>query len=533
LDSPGRRHNPVRVVRWGLSALVGATLAAMCVMPGTAGAVIVDNGNGFVIPATGEGPGSADPYPRTIQVSGVAGAITHVQLRWTGLSHTFPDDVDVLVVGPHGQKVMLMSDAGGSGDLSGVDLVFDDDAAGQLPDATQISAGTYKPTNYAGNDGANDSFSGAGAPPPPYGTSLSVFNGTDPNGTWSFYVYDDNAGEKGQAFGWRLRLDTTQSLSFPSAGPVVAAPYPSTIPVSGRSGTVTHARVTLSGIDNARGDDLDVLLVGPGGQNVLLMSDNGDNAGASGQTLTFDDAASSQLADDAGGFMTPFDSGTYKPSNGATANDGPNDSFVVPPAPGPPYGNSLGVFNATNPNGNWKLYANDDEAGPGFQPYGSIYGWSLDLQTSGNQPSADTSAPIFTGRASANPAAFEIKKSGKAETPVSGAKKGTTFRYSLSEAAAVTFTIQRKLKGRKVGRKCKKPTRRNRSRRRCARYKRAGAFRQQAVAGRNSKAFSGRIGRKSLRPGRYRALLVATDATGNKSKSAKVAFRVLKHKRRR
>jgi hypothetical protein len=286
------------------------------------------------------------------------------------------------------------------------------------------------------------------------------------------------------------------------------------------SGTISRVRVKLNHIQHTAAIDLDVLLQGPSGQNVMLMSDLGGPP-ITDVDLTFDDGAAESLP------STFASSGTFKPTN-HQAGDGPNDSFPGP-APAAPYGTALSVFNGTDPNGSWKLWVNDDA----MDDIGSIYSFDLFIDTVPIPATADVTPPVFAGKPSANPPAFEVKKSGKAETPVSGAKKGTTFRYSLSEAAAVTFTIQRKLKGRKVGRKCKKPTRRNRHRRRCTRYKRAGAFRQQAVSGANSKSFSGRIGRRSLRPGRYRALLVATDAAGNKSKAAKVAFRVLKHKRRR
>ncbi len=48
----------------------------------------------------------------------------------TGISHTFPDDLDFLLQGPEGQSVMLASDAGSpAGDTSypanGITLNFD------------------------------------------------------------------------------------------------------------------------------------------------------------------------------------------------------------------------------------------------------------------------------------------------------------------------------------------------------------------------------------------------------------------------
>jgi CSLREA domain-containing protein len=110
-------------------------------------------------------------------------------------------------------------------------------------------------------------------------------------------------------------------------------------------------------------------------------------------------------------------------------------------------------------------------------------------------------------------------------------KQGTTFKYSLSEAAQVAFTIQRARAGRRVGKACKKPTRANRKRTKCTRYSLAGRFGQGAVAGPNVRRFLGKLGGKPLAPGAYRASLVATDAAGNKSAPKRLAFKVVKARR--
>ncbi|HEY1017147.1 MAG TPA: hypothetical protein VGE07_30815 [Herpetosiphonaceae bacterium] len=153
--------------------------------------------------------GTASPYPSTIAVSGVTGNITKARVRLNGLSHTFPDDIDVLLVGPTGRAVILMSDAGGSFDLNNVTLTFDDAAATALPDTTQIISGSYRPTNI----GPTGDVFGGTAPTGPYSTTLAAFNGTNANGTWRLYVVDD-AGPEGGAIngGWTLDL-TTADLS--------------------------------------------------------------------------------------------------------------------------------------------------------------------------------------------------------------------------------------------------------------------------------------------------------------------------------
>lgn len=95
--------------------------------------------------------------------------------------------------------------------------------------------------------------------------------------------------------------------------------------------------------------------------------------------------------------------------------------------------------------------------------------------------------------------------------------RGTTFHYTLSKSADVFFFIDRGAKGRVVGGHCRRQSRRNRHHKPCAFYVRSGSFRQAGMQGANSKSFSGRIGRLTLRPAHYKATLVAVDDMGNPS----------------
>jgi hypothetical protein len=125
---------------------------------------------------------------------------------------------------------------------------------------------------------------------------------------------------------------------------------------------------------------------------------------------------------------------------------------------------------------------------------------------------------------------FAVDRRGAPETLVSAraAPKGTTFRYTLSEPARVLFTIARRQPGRKRGRVCQAPRRSNRRGKRCTRYVRRGAFAQQSVAGANRRRWSGKLGRKALTPGRYRATLTARDAAGNSSQVKRIAFAIVR-----
>jgi Tol biopolymer transport system component len=112
----------------------------------------------------------------------------------------------------------------------------------------------------------------------------------------------------------------------------------------------------------------------------------------------------------------------------------------------------------------------------------------------------------------------------------SRAPVGTTISYRLSEKARATLTFSRRTKGRKVGRKCRKPTRKNRKRKSCTRYVKAGSLQFDGKQGTNKVKFQGRLSRrKSLAVGRYRLTVGAKDGAGNVSKSsAPVFFRIVR-----
>jgi subtilisin-like proprotein convertase family protein len=162
----------------------------------------------IIIPATGTGASTgapSNPYPSTIDVSGITGTVSKVTVQLFNYNHTFPSDVDVLLVGPGGQKLLLMSDVGGGTDAVNANLTFEDGAAAI---ATTIVSGTFGPTN---SGTVTDPFPAPALPGPyPDPQQLSVFNGLNPNGTWSLFAVDDLGGSAGNINGgWGLNITTS------------------------------------------------------------------------------------------------------------------------------------------------------------------------------------------------------------------------------------------------------------------------------------------------------------------------------------
>jgi hypothetical protein len=136
-------------------------------------------------------------------------------------------------------------------------------------------------------------------------------------------------------------------------------------------------------------------------------------------------------------------------------------------------------------------------------------------------PAADRAAPKLTGL-SVRPRNFRTRRR-------AGRPAGTTVRFKLSEAATVRLGLERRTTGRRVGGGCVRQTRSNRSRRSCVRYVVVrGVVARSLAAGAVSVRFNGRLGGKRVATGRYRLVLVATDAAGNASPARRAAVRILR-----
>lgn len=181
------------------------------------------NADGITIGSGTEG----NPYPSEINVSGAPSSITSMRLTLYDFSHFSSERLDLLLVGPEGQKFMIMADAGGANGLSSeATITLSDDAGRVLPDSSQISSGKYEPTSWE----TGQSNFPAPAPAGPYvepGSTIggavtfaSVFGGTNPNGTWRLYVRDDGSGLAPEGIGGEIRGGWGLQFAGPTAAGV-------------------------------------------------------------------------------------------------------------------------------------------------------------------------------------------------------------------------------------------------------------------------------------------------------------------------
>jgi hypothetical protein len=194
----------------------------------------------------------ASPYPSTITVAGGPVQIGSIRVTLYDVTHQMPDNLDVLLVGPQGQNIILMADAGGNLDLTNpVTLTFSDAAGQVLPNSAPLTTGQFEPTSW--EPGQSD------FPPPapagPYNEPGSAVGGTgnqtlmgnfglmNANGTWSLYVRDDAGLFTQQAItgcingGWGLEFLSSTAANASISGRVTTA--------DGRG--IRNAKVTITG----------------------------------------------------------------------------------------------------------------------------------------------------------------------------------------------------------------------------------------------------------------------------------------------
>jgi hypothetical protein len=174
--------------------------------------------------------GPANTYPGTIAVSGLAGTVTKVSV--TTLDLAASDQLDMALVGPNGQAVMLLSDACSSSGSNDSFFTFEDAAPIFAPSGCSPGAparfdprARLMPTNIG--DPALDVFSGGG-PAGPFNNKLAALAGGSPNGNWNLFLIDDTPDGFGfEMGGWALHLDVNPPP--PPAPPPPPPPPPPTV----------------------------------------------------------------------------------------------------------------------------------------------------------------------------------------------------------------------------------------------------------------------------------------------------------------
>ena len=184
-------------------------------------------------------------------------------------------------------------------------------------------------------------------------------------------------------------------IDMPNGQPTTTSgpfnPYPSSITTSGLSGQKI-IKVRLNGYHHEWYDDLDFLLVGPGGQKFVFMSDVGGSLTEALPPITF-------TVSDTGDTLLPNaapmqNNTTYKPSDNEN-----NDPFDAP-APTAPYERAAPIGTATFAsvfgtdgaamNGTWSLYGDDDA---GSDPGRIDAGWTLIFESDNYSCSVATGSP--------------------------------------------------------------------------------------------------------------------------------------------
>ena len=203
-------------------------------------AIIIPEGlRGLNDPVTANG--TATPYGSKITVSGVGGVVRKAEVLLFGLTHPFPQDLNVLLVSPAGKKIMLMAHAGGGTAVNNANITFTDTAANAIPQSGAITSGAYRPAQYG-------SVVPMPAPAPgvPYAATLAGVNGDAANGDWELFVLDDTFPQGGQiAGGWRLLLDTAPVIMSIGAQ-TTPENTPLEVPIELSAGLVNPASLTVT-----------------------------------------------------------------------------------------------------------------------------------------------------------------------------------------------------------------------------------------------------------------------------------------------
>jgi hypothetical protein len=309
--------------------------------------------------------------------------------------------------------------------------------------------------------------------------------------TASFMHTQKSGGDHNQVVGTSFFGTTISRASSASVATTASAN------TSLGAGALTDS-ATVSGLANPQaGSTVEFKLYGPDD-----ASCSGTPVSTSTKTATVSGSTVTATSDP----FTPTQAGTYRwvASYGGDANNNAkttacndaNESTTVTTPP--PDADGDGVPDASD---NCQAASNANQA---------------DADGDGKGDACDSPAvdpkPVLTAFRF-NPAAFK-------------AKKGSRIRFTLSEAASVRVVIARSASGRRVGGRCRAPSKANRKRPKCTRFVNVGSLTLAGKIGANSVKFNGRVGGHRLAAGKYRATATATDSAGQASKAVRAPFTV-------
>jgi uncharacterized protein YkwD len=147
----------------------------------------------------------ASPYPSTLNVDGMPGTLSDVNVTLTGVNLT-ATNLDMVLVAPNGMATLLTSDVPTTV-LGPVSWTFDDEAS--TSQETNQVTGVFKPTNV-NPVSDSDVLPGVSAETD---NTLGILDGADPNGPWKLYAADSGvAAPIGSIGGWSLELTTIAGI---------------------------------------------------------------------------------------------------------------------------------------------------------------------------------------------------------------------------------------------------------------------------------------------------------------------------------
>jgi len=187
----------------------------------------------------------------TLNVGGATRFVTDVNVQFT-MTHTFPSDIEATLISPQGTRVLLIDFPALNGADNFTNTVLDDSGTLFVHQGTAPYTGTFRPIQ-----------------------PLSIYNNTNPVGTWTLELKDVGSGDVGTLLAWSLEIATTttaQPTLFVAEG---AAPLANNAAVGGGRSFGTR------GVTQGPSGTITINISNPGGANLDLGTPalGGTNAG--------------------------------------------------------------------------------------------------------------------------------------------------------------------------------------------------------------------------------------------------------------